>query len=130
LLPLGAIRNQRSLVSVWNLCDLLVRLLDHPAGSGYTWMVSDGQDVSTPELVLRVARALGRRARLLPVPAPLLRLAGGLLGKSEDVRRLCDSLTVNIAATRERLSWSPPLSLDEALARTASWYHSQRGSPA
>jgi nucleoside-diphosphate-sugar epimerase len=126
-LPFGAIRNQRSLVSVWNLCDLLIRLLDHPAAGGRTWMVSDGQDVSTPELVRSVARAMGRRARLLPVPVPLLRLASELLGKGAQMQRLCASLTVNIAATREQLGWAPPLSMDEALARTTSWYRSQRG---
>jgi UDP-glucose 4-epimerase len=125
LLPLGAIRNQRSLVSVWNLSDLLIRLLDHPAASGRTWMVSDGQDISTPELVRRIARVMGRRARLLPVPAQLLRLAGGLSGKEAEMRRLCGSLTVDIAPTRERLSWSPPLSMDESLTRTIGWYLSQ-----
>lgn len=126
-LPFGAIRNQRSLVSVWNLCDLLARLLDHPTGSAQPWMVSDGQDVSTAELVQRIARAMGRRARLFPVPEALLRLAGVLLGKGVETQRLCNSLTVDIAATRQRLGWAPPLSMDEALVRTASWYTRQRG---
>jgi nucleoside-diphosphate-sugar epimerase len=122
LLPLAAIHNRRSLVSVWSLCDLLIRVLTHPEAAGGTWMVSDGEDISTPELVRRIARAMGRRARLLAVPVPLLRLAGGLLGRGENVRRLCGSLTVDITPTRERLGWSPPLSMDEALARTVSWY--------
>ncbi len=129
LLPLGAIRNRRSLVSVWNLCDLLLRVLDHPAAAGRTWMVSDGCDVSTPELVRRLARAMGRRARLLPVPATLLGLAGGLFGKGAEMRRLCGSLTVDIAVTREQLNWSPPLSMDEGLAHTVSWYQSQGHAP-
>ncbi len=129
-LPFGAIRNQRSLVSVWSLCDLLVRLLDHPAAPGRTWMVSDGEDVSTPELVRRIARAMGRRSRLASVPPFLLRLAGGLLGKETEVRRLCGSLTVDIEPTRALLGWSPPLSMDEALARTVSWYQSHGRPPA
>jgi nucleoside-diphosphate-sugar epimerase len=129
LLPLAAIRNQRSLVSVWNLCDLLLHVLEHPAAAGRTWMVSDGRDVSTPDLVRYLASAMGRRARLLHVPVPLLLLAGGLLGNGAEMRRLCGSLTVDIAQTRERLSWSPPLSMDEALARTVSWYQSQGRSP-
>ncbi len=123
-LPLGAIRNRRSLVSVWSLCDLLLRALEHPDAAGRTWMVSDGEDISTPELVRRIAHAMGRRARLLPVPAPLLRVAGALVGKEAEMRRLCGSLTVDIAPTREQLGWSPPLSMDEALARTISWYQS------
>jgi UDP-N-acetyl-alpha-D-quinovosamine dehydrogenase len=120
--PLGMIRNQRSLVSVWNLCDLLARLIDHPACSGRTWMVSDGQDVSTPELIRRIAAAMGRRPRLLPMPRALLIGAGALLGKTREMRRLCDSLTVDIRPTLKQLGWSPPLSLDESLARTVSWY--------
>ena len=125
LLPLGAIRNQRSLISVWSLCDVLIRLLDHPAATGRTWMVSDGQDISTPELVRRIASTMGRRPMLLSVPVPLLRVAGALLGKGAEMRRLCGSLTVDIAPTCERLDWSPPLSMDEALARTVGWYLSQ-----
>jgi nucleoside-diphosphate-sugar epimerase len=128
-LPFAAIRNQRSLVSVWNLCDLLAQVLDRPTSAGHTWMVSDGQDISTPDLVRRIARAMGRRARLLPVPVPLLRLAGGLLGRKAEMRRLCGSLTVDIAQTRERLGWSPPLSMDEALSRTVSWYQSHEQLP-
>jgi nucleoside-diphosphate-sugar epimerase len=129
-LPLGAIRNQRSLVSVWNLCDLLIRLLEHPAAAGRAWMVSDGQDVSTPELVRRIARAMGRRARLIALPAPLLHLGAGLLGRQAQLRRLCGSLTVDIAPTVEQLGWSPPLSMDESLARTVGWYLSAGGRTA
>jgi nucleoside-diphosphate-sugar epimerase len=127
--PLGGIDNARSLVSVWNLCDLLRLTMEHPRAAGGTWMVSDGEDLSTPELVRRIAHAMGRRATLLPVPARLLRAAGALLGKGAEMRRLCGSLTVDIAPTRERLGWSPPLSIDEALERTVGWYQSQRRAP-
>jgi nucleoside-diphosphate-sugar epimerase len=128
-LPLGAVRNRRSLASVWSVCDLLIRLLDHPAAANRTWMVSDGEDLSTPELVRRIASAMGRRARLLPVPPALLRLGGALTGKGAEVSRLCDSLTVDITETRAQLGWSPPVSLDEALARTVNWYRTQGRTP-
>jgi UDP-N-acetyl-alpha-D-quinovosamine dehydrogenase len=121
-LPLGGVRNSRSLVSVWTLCDLVIRALDHPAAANRTWMVSDSEDISTPELVRRLASAMGRRTRLLPVPPALLRLAGGLLGKGAEVRRLCDSLTVDVARTRAELGWSPQLSMEAALSATVSWY--------
>jgi UDP-glucose 4-epimerase len=125
LLPLAAVKNRRSLVSVWTLCDLLMRLLEHPAAVDRTWMVSDGEDVSTADLVRRIARAMGRQPRLLSVPTAMLRLAGGLLGKGAELQRLCGSLTVDIAPTRQQLSWSPPVPMEEALARTVSWYRSQ-----
>jgi nucleoside-diphosphate-sugar epimerase len=125
-LPLGAVRNQRSLVSVWNLCDLLVRLLQAPLPASSTWLVSDGEDLSTTELIQRMARAMNKRARLPAVPVTLLSLAGSMLGKGAEVRRLCGSLTVDIAATRRELDWSPVLSMDEGLARTVQWYLRER----
>jgi nucleoside-diphosphate-sugar epimerase len=128
-LPVGAVRNGRSLVSVWNLCDLLVRVLEHPAAAGETWMVSDGRDVSTLELVTSIASIMGRRARLLPVPALLLRYVGQMLGKGAEARRLCGSLTVDITRTRERLGWSPPVPISEALARTVTWYQTLGHGP-
>jgi nucleoside-diphosphate-sugar epimerase len=128
-LPLAAVHNRRSLVSVWTLCDLLIRVLDHPAAANRTWMVSDGEDLSTPELVRRLANAMGRRARLLPVPPALLRLGGAVTGRGAEVRRLCESLTVDITETRTQLGWSPPLSLDEALTRTVHWYRAQERTP-
>jgi nucleoside-diphosphate-sugar epimerase len=121
-LPLGGIANARSLVSLWNLCDLLRRLIEHPAAPGGPWLVSDGEDLSTPELVRRIARAMGRPIRLPRVPAPLLRLAGELTGRGAQVRRLCDSLTVDIGPTRSRLGWSPPMGVNEALEHTVRWY--------
>jgi nucleoside-diphosphate-sugar epimerase len=131
-LPLGAICNRRSLVSVWNLCDLLVNLLDNRA-AGATWMVSDGEDLSTPELIRQIARSMGRPARLVPVPVGVLRAAGGLIGKQAEIARLCGSLAVDIAPTRARLGWAPPVSISDALSRTTSWYLSewrlQKGRP-
>jgi nucleoside-diphosphate-sugar epimerase len=121
-LPLAAINNRRSLVSVWNLCDLLRCVLTHAAAPGRVWMVSDGEDLATPELVRRIATAMNRRARLYPVPAMLLRVIAVLSGRSAEMARLCDSLTVDIAPTVAELGWSPPLATAEALARTAAWY--------
>jgi nucleoside-diphosphate-sugar epimerase len=121
-LPLGAIKNSRSLVSVWNLCDLLVLLLKHPSAPARTWMVSDGEDLSTPELIGRIAIAMGRRARLLPVPEQVLRFFGALIGRKAELARLCGSLTVTIEETRRELGWSPPIKVDDGLARTISWY--------
>ena len=121
-LPLGAIENRRSFVSIWNLCNLLVHVLEHPLAPGRTWMVSDGEDVSTPELIRRLGSAMSRRVRLLPVPVSALRLFGGLIGRRAEIARLCNSLVVNIEPTCRELGWSPPTSVDEALARTTSWY--------
>ena len=121
-LPLGAIHNRRSLVSIWNLCDLLVNILDNPAAAHGTWMVSDANDLSTPELIRRVAAAMQRRARLLPVPVALLQAVGSLTGRTGEVRRLCGSLAVDVSRTRTALGWSPPMSVDEGLSRTVAWY--------
>jgi nucleoside-diphosphate-sugar epimerase len=120
-LPLGGIDNRRSLVSVWNLCDLLRLLAEHPAAPG-TWMVSDGEDLSTPELVRRMATAMGRRARLFPLPGALLATAARLAGRGSDFGRLSGSLTVDLAATRGTLKWSPPLSVTEGIGRTVAWF--------
>jgi nucleoside-diphosphate-sugar epimerase len=124
-LPFAALHNRRSLVSGWTLCDLLLRVLTHPAAVGRTWMVSDGEDLSTPELVMRIARAMGRQPRLLRVPPRLLLALGGLLGRGAEVRRLCKSLTVDITPTRQQLDWTPPVPMDEALERTVAWYCSR-----
>jgi nucleoside-diphosphate-sugar epimerase len=124
VMPLAAIHNQRSLVSVWNLCDLLLTTLRSPVASGKTLMVSDGEELSTPELVRRIARAMNRRARLWPVPVGVLRSCAALVGRAEEMERLCGSLVVDMSRTRAELGWSPPLAVDEALTRTAAWYFS------
>jgi nucleoside-diphosphate-sugar epimerase len=124
-LPLGSIDNRRSLVSIWNLCDLLANLLQNPAACG-TWMVSDPEDFSTPELIRRIGVAMKRRTRLLPVPVAVLSCLGSLTGRRDEVRRLCGSLVADVSQTRSVLGWSPPMSVAEGLSRTASWYLSQR----
>jgi UDP-4-keto-D-QuiNAc 4-reductase len=122
-IPLGAVLNARSIVGVWNLSDLLVRVLGHPAASG-TWMVSDGEDLSTPELMERIGRAMHRPVRLVSVPVGVLKGVGRLIGRKAEMARLCGSLTVNIDKTRRELGWSPPMTVDEGLARTVTWYRS------
>ncbi len=124
-LPLGSIQNSRSLVSVWNLCDFLIEALQNPAAPGRVWMVSDGEDLSTPDLIRRIATAIDRRARLLPVPVQLLQMCGALVGRRAELARLCGSLTVDITQTRDDLRWSPPVTVDESLTRTVRWYLSE-----
>jgi nucleoside-diphosphate-sugar epimerase len=119
-LPLGAIHNQRSLVALDNLVDLILTCLTHPAAANQTFLVSDGEDVSTTELLRRMGLALGCPARLIPVPASWLKLAATLVGKQDLAQRLCGSLQVDIEKTRRLLGWTPPLSLDEGLRRAAA----------
>lgn len=116
-LPFGAVRNRRSLVSAYNLCDLLVRCIEHPAAVGQTFLASDGEDLSTPDLIREIAAAMSRPARLWPVPVPILRLAGRVAGRLDEVDRLCGSLRVDIAKTHELLDWQPPLSVREGFRR-------------
>ena len=118
-LPLGAIHNLRSLVSLDNLVDLIVTCLTHPAAAHQTFLVSDGEDVSTAELLRRMGQALGCPARLIPVPVSWLKLAAAMVGKQDVAQRLCGSLQVDIGKTRRLLGWSPLISLDEGLRRAA-----------
>jgi len=116
-LPLGAVQNQRSLIGLDNLVDLLIRCVYHPAAAGQTLLVSDGEDVSTPDLLRHMAAGLGRSARLLPVPVPLLRLAGRALGKQAEMDRLVGSLQIDCRHTRELLEWTLPVSVAEGIRR-------------
>lgn len=121
-LPFGSVDNRRSLVYVGNLADAIVACLAHPAAAQRTFLVSDGEDVSTPELVRQLARALGRRPRLLPVPVALLRVAGSLSGRRAEIERMVGSFAVDSGAIRAAIGWTPPFALEEGLARTAAWY--------
>lgn len=114
-LPLGNIRNRRSLVALDNLCDLLVSCAQHPAAAGKTFLVSDGEDLSTPDLIRHLAQAMARPAKLLPVPVGLLQLAGRMSGRSAEVARLVESLQVDSSATRTTLGWTPPITVTEGL---------------
>lgn len=125
-LPLASARNRRSLIYVGNLASAIVCCLEHPAAAGRTYLVADGEPISTPDLVRRIARALHRPARLLPVPAGLLRLGGRLTGRRDAVERLLGSLEVDASLIRRELGWTPPFSPDEGLQATADWYRSHR----
>ncbi len=118
-LPLGGVDNARSLVYVDNLVDALILCLDHPAAAGETFLISDGEDVSTPELVRRIAKALGHTARLLPIPRTLLRAGAALAGRSSEADRLLGSLVVDSSKIRRLLGWAPPYSVDQGLRLTA-----------
>lgn len=117
-LPLGSIHNARSMVALDNLVDLLVTCVKHPAAAGQIFLVSDDEDVSTTELLRRTARAMGRTALLVPMPASWLECGADILGKRAVAQRLCGSLQVDIEKTRHLLSWQPPLTLDEGLKKT------------
>lgn len=123
-LPLGAIYNQRSLVALDNLVDLIITCIHHPAAANQIFLVSDGEDLSTSELLRRMAVALGKSAKLLPVPTGLLHTAARLLGKKAVAERLCGSLQLDISKTQQLLSWTPPISVTEALQKTAQYYRS------
>ena len=125
-LPLGAIHNKRSLVSLDNLVDLIVTCIDHPRAANQTFLVSDGEDLSTTELLQRMSQALGKQPRLLPVPAWMLETAAKFAGKKSIAQRLCGSLQVDISYTRERLGWTPPVSVDTALRKTAQHFLEQQ----
>jgi nucleoside-diphosphate-sugar epimerase len=125
-LPFGCIENSRSLVSLWNLCDLIARLIRGSIPKSAVFMVADGEDLSTPELVRRIGAAMRRRARLLPVPVAVLRALAAIGGRQAEFERLSGSLTVDISLTCSELGWTPPVSVDEGLARTVRWYLSGR----
>jgi nucleoside-diphosphate-sugar epimerase len=121
-MPLAMVDNRRSLVSLWNLCDLISCCLDHPRAIGETFMVSDGRDMSTSELIRALGFVLNRPARLFPIAPALLRIAGRLLGRGDMIERLIGSLQVDSSKVHRLLDWYPPLSIEEGLSRTGRWY--------
>jgi nucleoside-diphosphate-sugar epimerase len=127
-LPLGRLNNARSLIHLDNLTDAVSLCLDHPGAAG-AWLVSDGTDFSTPELLRTLARAMGRRTRLFPLPIPLLRAGFAILGKSGMFERLCGSLRVDPSRIRLELGWNPPVSPCQGLEDTAQWFLGSRNLP-
>jgi nucleoside-diphosphate-sugar epimerase len=128
-LPFEGVANRRSLVSVWNLADLIACCVEHPSAIGRTFVAADHPPLSTPELVHTLAHALGTRARLFRSPPVLWRMLARAPALGGAVRRLTGSLVVDAALARERLGWQPPMSAAEGFARTASWYRN-RSQPA
>lgn len=120
-LPLGSVtENRRSLVALDNLVDLLITCIDHPAAANQTFLVSDDEDLSTADLLWRLGKAMGRPARLFPMPPALLRTGAALLGKSDMAERLLGNLQVDITHTKQTLGWTPPITVDEGLRRAAA----------
>jgi len=117
-LPLGSIHNKRSFVSIDNLIDCIETAVQSSNASGQTFLVSDGNDLSTPELVRSIASALNQSPKLFPFPSALLKLAATASGKRGAYDRLCGSLTVDIALTKQKLSWAPPCTVQDSLQRT------------
>lgn len=119
-LPLGAIRNRRSLLYLGNLVDAIRLCVEHPAAAGQTFLLDDGEAISTPDLIHMLARVMGRPGRLLTVPVGVLELAGMLLGKRAAVGRLAGSLYVDSSFIRSRLEWAPPYSMEAGVAATVA----------
>jgi nucleoside-diphosphate-sugar epimerase len=119
-LPLGAVHNLRSLIGVDNLVDFMLTCLEHPAAAGETFLVSDGEDLSTTDLVRRIARAMDRSPRLVPVPASALMAAAAVIGRGNAARRVLGTLRLDITKARQRLGWTAPVMLDEGLRRTVA----------
>jgi len=116
-LPLGAIHNKRSLVGIDNLVDLIIRCIDHPAAANQVFLAGDGEDLSTTELLRGVGEAMGKPARLIPVPAGIVQFGATVLGKKAMAQRLLGSLQVDISKTCELLDWKPPYTVEEGLKR-------------
>jgi nucleoside-diphosphate-sugar epimerase len=121
-LPLASIRNRRSFIFLENLTDVIAACCIHPNAGGKLFIVSDGEDVSTPELIRCIAEALNISARLFPCPALLLFFLGRILGKGAALDRLMGSLMVDISKIRKELDWEPPYTLEQGLKETANWY--------
>lgn len=125
-LPFGGVRNQRSLVALDNLVDGITQCVIHPAAAGKTFVIADAEPLSTPQLMRRIAEAMNRPARLIDVPPGLIRLAGRVTGRTAEVDRLLGNFLIDASGIRRSLGWLPPVSTNEALARTVSWYFDQR----
>jgi nucleoside-diphosphate-sugar epimerase len=125
-LPFGAIDNRRSFVAVGNLVDLLVTCLEHPGARNQLFLASDGQDLSTAELLRAIARQMGKPSRLISVPPKALKALALLVGRPGIAQRLCESLQVDSLATQTTLGWRPPLSVDEALRLTVEDFLARR----
>lgn len=127
-LPWPERANCRSMIGVGNLADFLVRCVDHPKAAGQNFLVKDSEDISTRELMSRLARLLNRPLKLFPVPEPFIRLAARLALKETAVNRLLDSLVIDSSQAQRLLGWAPSMTLDDGLAMTARWYMESRQS--
>ena len=129
-LPLGSIDNSRTLLSAYNLSDLLCVLTDHPKAGNNCFLAGDSENISTPDLVRRLAKALHRSARIFRCPQSLLFRAGALFQRKADMQRLCSSLVLDRSKTAQTLGWHAPVDLDSGLNRTAEWFLNDRRNAA
>lgn len=116
-LPLGMIDNQRSMIGIDNLVDLLIRCIDHPEASGKTFLASDGEDLSTPELIKLIASSMGKKTNLFPFPISMLKFLGSVFGKREEINRLVGSLRIDNSYTKKILNWTPTVSVEEGIRK-------------
>ena len=116
-LPFGLVKNQRSLIGLDNLIDIIIRCIDHPSAVGNTFLVSDGIDLSTSKLLHHIAFAMGQSVRLIPVPVYLLKITARIFGKQRDLNRLIGSLRIDSSFAQKKLDWKPPVSITEGINR-------------
>ena len=119
-LPLACVHNLRSMVAMDNLVSFIATCVDHPQAANTTFLVSDGRDISSPDLVRGLAQALGVAARLVPVPVSTLQFVGRALGRGDVIQRVCGNLRVDISKARRVLAWQPSVSMDEGLRRAVA----------
>lgn len=118
-IPLGAIHNNRSFVYIENLVSLILKCIVHPKAVNQVFLVSDGHDLSTTELLRRTASALGVKSRLVPIPQILIEFFAAIIGKKEVAQRLCGNLQVDITKARTLLDWTPPMTVEAGLRAAA-----------
>jgi nucleoside-diphosphate-sugar epimerase len=116
-LPFDGIKNKRSFIGIENLIDLIIKCIDHPKASGKTFLASDGEDLSTPELIKFIASSMGRKANLFPFPISILKFLGSVFGRREEINRLVGSLRIDSSYTKKTLNWTPPISVEEGIRR-------------
>ena len=121
-LPFGTVHNQRSLVALDNLVSFIIHCIDHPKAANEAFLISDSEDVSTTELLRKVANAFGKKPMLLPIPVWLMSFVAKLVGKGDVANRLFGSLQVDSSKARDLLGWQPVITMDEQLKKTADAY--------
>ena len=125
-LPLGAINNKRSFVALDNLVDFIILCTEHHQAANEIFLISDGEQVSTTELLKKVAKALGKKSLLVPVPIKIMILVAKLIGQSVMSDRLFESLQIDSSKARTLLGWKPVISMDEQLKKTVDAYLNEK----
>ncbi|OGP64593.1 MAG: hypothetical protein A3K22_06445, partial [Deltaproteobacteria bacterium RBG_16_42_7] len=121
-LPIGSVDNHRSIIYLENLIDAIINCIDKTEAAGQTFLVSDEQDISTPDLIRMIASAMGKRPKLLPFPPTLLKVIGRFSGKNAEMARLTGSLCIDSSKIRKVLNWKPPFTMEEGIRETVKWY--------